>query len=78
MHTMRSRPRRRPILPVLLVLACVAALPSVAPAQDVRPKAPVPTKTGTPPAVRTMLLAAVLLFIGVGVNAIPSKRGHQD
>jgi hypothetical protein len=75
---MKHPARRRRALPLLLVVACMGAMPSVAPAQAERPKAPSPTKTGTPPAVRTMLLGFVLVMIGIGVNAIPSKRGHQD
>lgn len=70
--------RARLLLPIFLALATLAALPSLAPAQDTRPKAPVPSKTGTPPKVRNMLLLVVILGVGLGVQAIPSKRGHQD
>lgn len=77
-NAMKHRPIRRAVLPLALALASLAMLADTAAAQEVRPKAPVPSKTGTPPMVRTMLLTAVLLGIGIGVNAIPSKRGHQD
>ena len=70
--------RARLLIPMLLALATLVALPPVASAQDSRPKAPVPSKTGTPPKVRNMLLLAVILGVGLGVQAIPSKRGHQD
>lgn len=69
---------RRLLVSTLLALACLATLPAASPAQDVRPKAPVPSKTGTPPKIRNMLMLVVILGIGLGVHAIPSKRGHQD
>jgi hypothetical protein len=69
---------RRLLASTLLAVACLALLPAASPAQDVRPKAPVPSKTGTPPKVRNMLMLIVVLGIGLGVNAIPSRRGHQD
>lgn len=70
--------RARLMLPLLLALATLVALPAATSAQDARPKAPVPSKTGEPPKVRNMLLLVVVLGIGLGVQAIPSKRGHQD
>lgn len=75
---MRYPAPRRVLFPLILALACLLATPGVAPAQDVRPKAPTPSKTGSPPNVRNMLLLVVLVGIGIGVNFIPSKRGHQD
>lgn len=39
---------------------------------------PVPSQTAEPPVVTTFLVMAVLLTIGVGAQAMPSKRGHQD
>ena len=75
---MNHRTARRLLATSLLALACLAAVPAGASAQDARPKAPVPSKTGTPPRVRNMLLLVVILGIGLGVHAIPSKRGHQD
>lgn len=73
-----AKPIARLIAPMVLALACLAAVPCEAPAQDVRPKAPVPSKTGEPPRVRNMIALVLILGIGLGVQAIPSKRGHQD
>lgn len=70
--------RRRLLVPMLLACATLVAAPDLVAAQDVRPKAPVPSQTGTPPRVRNMLLLVVIMGIGLGVQAIPSKRGHQD
>lgn len=69
---------RRLLASTILAAACLASWPAAAPAQDVRPKAPTPSKTGSPPRVRSMLLLVVILGVGLGVHAIPSKRGHQD
>lgn len=77
-RAMNHRTARRLLATSILALSCLAALPVVASAQDVRPKAPVPSKTGTPPRVRNMLMLVVILGVGLGVHAIPSKRGHQD
>lgn len=74
----RAARLRRTVAPILLALAFLAAVPAAAPAQDARPKAPIPTKTGQPPRVRNMLMLVVILGIGLGVQAIPSKRGHND
>jgi hypothetical protein len=74
----RTAHLRRLVAPMVLALACLAALPAAVPAQDARPKAPVPSKTGQPPKVMNMITLVVILGIGLGVQAIPSKRGHQD
>jgi len=76
--TMNHPAPRRLLVPLVLALASLAAFPGVGAAQEERPKAPAPTKTGAAPTVRNMLLLVVLAGIGIGVNAIPSKRGHQD
>lgn len=81
--THRARaPRRRALagvcLPLAMALATLAWSPPAALAQETRPKAPTPSKTGEPPRVRNMILLVVLLGLGLGVQAIPSKRGHQD
>ena len=75
-----KRPHRfgRLLASTLLAVTCLAALPDAALAQDVRPKAPPPSKTGDPPKVRNMIMLVVILGIGLGVHAIPSKRGHND
>jgi uncharacterized protein HemX len=70
--------RARLLLPLLMAIATLVAMPTIVSAQDSRPKAPIPSKTGEPPKVRNMLLLVVILGIGLGVQAIPSKRGHQD
>ena len=70
--------RARLLIPLLLALATLIALPAITSAQDSRPKAPVPSKTGSPPKVRNMLLLVVILGVGLGVQASPSKRGHND
>lgn len=70
--------RARLLIPLLLALATLVAMPAITAAQDSRPKAPVPSKTGSPPKVRNMLLLVVILGVGLGVQAIPSKRGHND
>jgi len=75
---MKHTTPRRLLASSLIALACLAALPSATPAQEVRPKAPPPTKTGQPPRVRNMIMLVVILGLGLGVQAIPSKRGHQD
>lgn len=73
------------------VLACVAiggglliATPD-AHAQDSKKKGPVELKTPVPtkedadrPIITTYLLLVVILAAVIGVNCIPSKRGHQD
>lgn len=42
-------------------------------------KTPVPTKEDSErPTITTFLLLVVILGAVVGVNCIPSKRGHQD
>ncbi len=65
------------------ILAAVLMLPApsagafqATPATQQRP--PVPSQTAEPPVITTFLLMAVLLAVGIGAQAFPSKRGHQD
>lgn len=69
---------RRLCASMILAVACLAILPTAAPAQETRPKPPVASKTGKPTTVRNMLMLAVIVGVGIGVHFIPSKRGHQD
>lgn len=77
-HAPQRHRIRRLLALSLLAAAFVAAVPSAAPAQEVRPKAPVPSKTGDPPKIKNMLMLIVIVGIALGVQAIPSKRGHND
>ncbi len=77
-HRSSHRSLRRLLASTVLAVACLAVVPTAAPAQDTRPKAPVASKTGKPTTVRNMMMLVVILGVGLGVHAIPSKRGHQD
>lgn len=80
--------RRRLIAAAILALAGVtgAVLPAATilaqtPSSKNQPMTPPtpPTSSGTPPAPWSQWLLAVgLVVLVVGVNCIPSKRGHQD
>ena len=39
---------------------------------------PVPSTTPEPPIILTFGIIVVLVAIGLGAQAMPSKRGHQD
>jgi hypothetical protein len=65
-----------------LVLATTLLLPvsQVAAMQEevVIARPPTPSQTAEPPIITTYLLLAVLVAAGIAVQALPSKRGHQD
>jgi hypothetical protein len=71
----------RPIL-LGLVLAAGMMVPvsHVSALQDevVIARPPTPSQTAEPPIITTYLLLAVLVAAGLAVQALPSKRGHQD
>ena len=72
---------RRIVCGIVLALACLAALPQGAAAQNEtidRPTAPSPSQSSKPPKVRLAMLMAIIFAVGIGANTIPSKRGHQD
>lgn len=77
-HRNSRRSLRRLLASTIIAVACLAVLPTTAPAQETRPKAPVASKTGKHTTVRNMMMLVVILGVGLGVHAIPSKRGHQD
>lgn len=76
-----ARSTLRPLL-LGMVLAAAMLLPvnhAIAMQDDVviaRP--PTPSQTAEPPIITTYLLLAVLVAAGLAVQALPSKRGHQD
>lgn len=71
---------------LLLTLAIGGSVASNAEAQPRRPETidltamrpPLPQKQDKAPFIFPWLLVAVLVGGAVGVNMIPSKRGHQD
>ncbi len=67
-------------LPAALGLAAIMLLTTAASAlQDtVQQRPPVPSQTAEPPIITTFLVIAVLVAVGLGAQALPSKRGHQD
>ncbi len=82
----RTAPRRAlslvsaPIILAAVALSAPAALAQQNAAdtpQSISPPLP-PTKQNKPPVIMYYLLAAAIVFLVVGVNTIPSKRGHQD
>jgi hypothetical protein len=70
----------RMAIAIALVFACTLMAPSAAHArQDLTgQRPPTPSRTGEPPIILTFLLIGVLVAIGIGAQALPSKRGHQD
>lgn len=71
---------RATILAAAILLPATIALAQTPSAknQPMTPPTP-PTSQGTPPAPWSQWFLAVgLLVLIVGVNCIPSKRGHQD
>ena len=71
----------RRVLPVLAIAGVLfgAAAASTAMQDDpASQRPPVPSTTAEPPIITTFLLIAVLVAVGVGAQALPSKRGHQD
>ncbi len=75
---MNHRSLRRLLALSVLAVACLALVPASVPAQEARPKAPVASKTGKPTRVRNLMMLVIIVGVGLGVHAIPSKRGHQD
>jgi len=66
---------------VILAAVVLAAMPHPALAQDEQSGPPPPPRLKSaedPPVLMNYAVLAVLLAVGVGANAIPSKRGHQD
>jgi hypothetical protein len=64
-----------------MTLACLPAPASAQPkptTTELNPPIPAPPKTEGTSRLITILEAIVLASLIVGVNLIPSKRGHQD
>jgi len=59
----------------MLVLAGAAQAQIPAPTGPTLPQA---KDVGKPPMIRTFFVLLILVGLGVGANAMPSKRGHQD
>jgi hypothetical protein len=82
----RHTHRRSLTLPVVLAVAgalAVLALPALAQFGSTdAPTTLAPPRPGKPddsaPVVMTYLVGLVLAAAAIGVNLIPSKRGHQD
>ncbi len=72
---------KRPALALGLLLAATS-LPVAAQQsgnnETGAPRPPVPSDTDEPPVVMNILTLAIMVALVVGVQAIPSKRGHQD
>ncbi|MCC6285422.1 MAG: hypothetical protein IT439_08995 [Phycisphaerales bacterium] len=71
---------KRPLSIALTCLACsmpAQAQPEEAPA-DAPLLAPQVKEVGDPPTIWGYLIFALLVGLAVGVNVMPSKRGHQD
>lgn len=65
----------------LLTRAMILALTAAcAMGQDEAPpiRPPVPTSSGEPPVIMNVLVLALIVAIVIGVQAIPTKRTHQD
>jgi len=71
---------------LLVVIAslvmCLPALPAAA-QESVTPEVevirpPTPGKQDSPPIILYWLVLGVTILLVVGVNLMPSKRGHQD
>lgn len=61
------------------VLSLGAAQPlASAQSQSFRDRPPTPSTAEKPPTLRNYLLLVLITAGVIGVNAIPSKRGHQD
>lgn len=54
------------------------ALAQTAPAEVEQIRPPTPGKQDSPPVILYWLVLAVTVILVVGVNLMPSKRGHQD
>lgn len=71
--------KRSPKLSVVLsALALPALLTGVAAAQQELPISPTIREFANPPVLLSGFLLLVVGGIAIGVNLLPSKRGHQD
>ncbi|MEN0019347.1 MAG: hypothetical protein AAF747_00525 [Planctomycetota bacterium] len=69
----------KPLAGVVLAASLSIGAPASAQDQPQRILPPNPTSTDdNPHRILGFLTLAVLVGLGVGVQAIPSKRGHQD